>query len=162
MGHWSLSTIETDVSEVANAAKGAYDDYKERADVEHEGHVHAAIEAAIDGAQKLVDSGIFGQGKVQVTVSGTANPDATSVPGMTAPDQVTLHVVALQPVPEVPPYVPGEPPVPPMSQPHQDQVPPPGPGGAAQTAVGDYNPNPPAKGRSRRQAATEATDDEGA
>lgn len=161
MGAWSLSTIEADVSDVADAARASYEDYKQRADVEHEGHVHAAIEAAIDGVQRLVDSGVFGSHKVQVSVSGHANPGAESVPGMTAPDQVSVHVVAVPPVPEVEPYTPGEPPAPPMSQPHQSQVPPPGPGGAAQTAADAYDPNAPKRGRSRRQADTEGQGEDG-
>lgn len=138
---WQLPTIVSEVQDFEQAAAAAYTAYKAADNVDHGQHVHSAIEAVMAGVSTLVSSGVFGGGKVQVTVGGHANPGFSSVRNQTAPDNVTVHVEAVPAEPEVPQGQPGQPQAPAMSEPHQSIVPPPGPAGAAVTPASSYDPN---------------------
>lgn len=96
---WSLKTIEADATEVASAVRDAVDTYKaETTDTV----AHRAVDAAAKFVSDLVDSGVFGTGRVSATVSGHANAEPTGA-GDVAPDQVSIHVRAV-------PVAPGDPP----------------------------------------------------
>lgn len=96
---WTLKTIEADVAEVGQALDDAVSTYKADAG---DTVAHRAVDAAATFAKSLVAEGLFGD-RVQVVATGHANPEP-SADGSVAPDQVTVQVRAIPPVPvaEVP------------------------------------------------------------
>lgn len=137
MSNWSLSIVEATVADFANAADTAYQAYKDDTEVNHEGHVHAAIDAAMEGVKTLVASGIFGSHKVSAVVTGLAHPNFAAPDGV-APNQASINLYEVpSPAEAVAPQSAADRGVA-TSDPHQDQVPPPGPLGAAQTPASSY------------------------
>ncbi len=59
-----------------------------------------SVNAAIEAARGIINSGVVGTGSVYVVVSGHANPGHQPAPAPTATDTVSISVTSTAPLPD--------------------------------------------------------------